>query len=211
MKNNNNYEELWIPVLIKELPKFKEEKKEQTHQKINNYLSKIGLEDIKLPDELPKESKWTKAKEIKFDPKLAGIISPIFKEIDLKYAFAKREQVERKRRLSIGKRKGLGLQIQLEEAVSALPHIDHKISQRLLKHFGSFRGIVTANREDFFEIRGVGEKIASDIIDFIYTDYNELSAEKELSGIKEELDSLRPEPQQESKKSKNEENQQENE
>ncbi|MCK4895245.1 MAG: DEAD/DEAH box helicase family protein [Candidatus Heimdallarchaeota archaeon] len=130
---------------------------------------------------------------------------------EMLYAFAKREQVERKRRLSIGKRKGLGLQIQLEEAVSALPHIDHKISRRLLKHFGSFRGIITANREDFFEIRGVGEKIASDIIDFIYADYNELEAEKELSGIKEELDSLRPESQQESKKSKNEENQQENE
>ncbi|MCK5304811.1 MAG: hypothetical protein KAJ72_06150, partial [Candidatus Heimdallarchaeota archaeon] len=130
---------------------------------------------------------------------------------EMLYAFAKREQVERKRRLSIGKRKGLGLQIQLEEAISALPHIDHKISQRLLKHFGSFRGIITANREDFFEIRGVGEKIASDIIDFIYADYNELAAEKELSGIKEELDSLRPESQQVSKKSKNEENQQENE
>ncbi len=131
---------------------------------------------------------------------------------EILYAFAKREQVERKRRVSIGKRKGLGLQIQLEEAVSALPHVDHKISQRLLKHFGTFREIITANREDFFEIKGVGEKIASDIIDFIYANYNELVTDKELSGIKEELDGLRPESQRESKESKkseNEENQQE--
>lgn len=130
---------------------------------------------------------------------------------EILYAFAKREQVERKRRVSIGKRKGLGLQIQLEEAVSALPHVDHKISRRLLKHFGSFREIITAKREDFFEIRGIGEKIASDIIDFVFADYNVLALDEELGGIKEELDSLRPEPQQKSKKPKSEVNQQENE
>ncbi|MBY9000124.1 MAG: DEAD/DEAH box helicase family protein [Candidatus Heimdallarchaeota archaeon] len=127
---------------------------------------------------------------------------------EILYAFAKREQVERKRRVSIGKRKGLGLQIQLEEAISALPHVDHKISRRLLKHFGSFREIIAANREDFFDIKGVGEKIASDIIDFIYADYNELAADTELSGIKEELDSLRSDAQSKTKKSENEENQQ---
>ena len=119
---------------------------------------------------------------------------------EILYAFAKREQVERKRRVSIGKRKGLGLQVQLEEAVSALPHIDYKISKRLLKHFGSFREIIGANRADFFEIQGVGEKIASDIIDFIYADYNELAKDEQLTGIKEELDSLRSDSKETSKK-----------
>ena len=126
---------------------------------------------------------------------------------EILFALARREQEERKRKLSIGKRKGLGLKIQLEEAISSLPHVDHKIAGRLLNHFGSIRDIVLAKREDFFAIKGIGEKIANDIIDFIYANYNEIKEGTEFDDIKEELEFLRKEVGGNSKKPKNEENQ----
>ena len=127
---------------------------------------------------------------------------------ELLYIFARREQEERKRRISIGKRKGLGLKYQLEGTVASLPHVDHKIATRLLKHFGSVQDIVTAKLEDFFEIRGIGEKIASDIIDYIYANYNEIESGEDIEGIKDQLEFLkREEKEKNTKKSKNEETQ----
>jgi Fanconi anemia group M protein len=120
---------------------------------------------------------------------------------EILFALAKREQEERKRRVSIGKRKGLGLKIQLEETISSLPHVDQKIASRLLKHFGSVREIMSANLEDYFEIKGIGEKIASDIIDYVYANYNEIETGEEIKGMKDELDFLKR--QQNNKKSKN--------
>ncbi|MFW9853147.1 MAG: ERCC4 domain-containing protein, partial [Candidatus Thorarchaeota archaeon] len=125
---------------------------------------------------------------------------------ELLYIFARREQEERKRRISIGKRKGLGLKYQLESTVASLPHVDHKIATRLLKHFGSVQDIVTAKLEDFFEIRGIGEKIASDIIDYIYANYNEIESGEDIEGIKDQLEFLKKEEKEKNiKKSKNEE------
>ncbi|MHA1953677.1 MAG: DEAD/DEAH box helicase [Candidatus Heimdallarchaeaceae archaeon] len=122
---------------------------------------------------------------------------------EILFALAKREQEERKRRVSIGKRKGLGLRIQLEETMASLPHVDQKIANRLLKHFGSVREVMTAKLEDFFEIKGIGEKIASDIIDYVYTNYNEIETGEEISGMKEELAFLKGE--QKERKSKKQE------
>jgi len=119
---------------------------------------------------------------------------------EMLFALAKREQEERKRRVSIGKRKGLGLKIQLEETIASLPHVDQKIASRLLKHFGSVREIMSAKLEDYFEIKGIGEKIASDIIDFVYANYNEIETGEEIKGIKDELDFLKK--QQNEKESK---------
>ena len=108
----------------------------------------------------------------------------------------------------IGKKKGIGLKSQLEEAIASLPHVDYKISNRMLKHFGSIKEIMNAKLEDFFEIQGVGEKIASDIIEFIYTDYNEIETGEETKGMKDELDFLKREKvKKDSKKSENEGNQ----
>ncbi len=127
---------------------------------------------------------------------------------EILFSLARREQEERKRSISIGKRKGIGLKSQLEEAIAALPHVDHKISSRLLKRFGSIKEIMNAKLEDFFEVQGVGEKIASDIIDFIYTNYNEIETGEEIKGMKEDLEFLKREKvKKEPKKSKNEENQ----
>ncbi|TFG10810.1 DEAD/DEAH box helicase [Candidatus Heimdallarchaeota archaeon] len=131
---------------------------------------------------------------------------------EILFSLARREQEERKRRISIGKRKGLGLKIQMEETIASLPHVDHKISNRLLKHFGSIKNIMTANLEDFFEVRGIGDKIATDIIDFIYSDYNEIETGEEARTMKEDLDFLRKDKRGiNSKKSENEENQPKNE
>jgi len=125
---------------------------------------------------------------------------------ELLFTLARREQEERKRRISIGKRKGLGLKIQLESTIASLPHVDHKIAGRLLKHFGSVKDIVTAKLEDFFEIRGIGEKIASDIIDYIYANYNEIESGEDIEGIKDQLEFLKKEEKErDTKKSKSEE------
>lgn len=127
---------------------------------------------------------------------------------EILFALARREQEERKRSISIGKRKGIGLKSQLEEAIASLPHVDHKISSRLLKHFGSVKEIMNAKLEDFFEVRGVGEKIASDIVDFIYTNYNEIETGEEIKGMKDELEFLKREKvKKEPKNSENGENQ----
>ncbi len=112
---------------------------------------------------------------------------------EILFALARREQEERKRSISIGKRKGIGLKSQLEEAIASLPHVDHKIASRMLKHFGSVKEIMNAKLEDFFEVRGVGEKIASDIVDFIYTNYNEIETGEEIKGMKDELELLKRE------------------
>ena len=112
---------------------------------------------------------------------------------EILFALAKREQEERKRRVSIGKRKGLGLKIQLEETIASLPHVDQKIANRLLKHFGSVREIMTAKLEDFFEIKGIGEKIASDIIDYVYAEYNEIETGEDIRGMKDQLEFLKKE------------------
>ncbi len=130
---------------------------------------------------------------------------------EILFSLARREQEERQRRISIGKRKGMGLKIQMEETIASLPHIDHKISNRLLKHFGSIKNVMTANREDFFEVRGIGEKIANDIIDYIYSNYNEIETGEEARTMKEDLDFLRKDKKDKtSKKSTNGESQQEN-
>jgi Fanconi anemia group M protein len=123
---------------------------------------------------------------------------------EILFALARREQEERKRSISIGKRKGIGLKSQLEEAIASLPHVDHKIASRMLKHFGSVKEIMNAKLEDFFEVRGVGEKIASDIVDFIYTNYNEIETGEEIKGMKDELELLKREKVR--KKPKNSEN-----
>ena len=131
---------------------------------------------------------------------------------EILYSLARREQEERQRRISIGKRKGMGLKIQMEETIASLPHVDHKISNRLLRHFGSIKNIINAKLEDFFEVRGIGEKIANDIIDYVYSDYNEIETGEEARTMKEDLDFLREDnKEKEPMKSKNEENQQERE
>jgi Fanconi anemia group M protein len=112
---------------------------------------------------------------------------------EILFSLARREQEEKKRSISISKKKGLGMKIQLEEAIASLPHVDQRIASRLLKHFGSVRGIMSAKREDFFEIKGIGEKIASDIIDFIYANYNEIEKGESIKGIKDELEFLKGE------------------
>ena len=84
----------------------------------------------------------------------------------------------------------------------------NKISSRMLKHFGSVKEIMNAKLEDFFEVRGVGEKIASDIVDFIYTNYNEIETGEEIKEMKDELEFLKREKvKKEPKKSENGENQ----
>ena len=107
---------------------------------------------------------------------------------ELIYAIAKREQIERKRKVSIGKRKGIGLKHQMEETVATLPHVDRKLAIRLLQHFKTIRNLTNAEFSEYKEIRGIGEKIAQDIIDYLYTDYTEIEKEET---IKEPIDNLR--------------------
>ena len=95
----------------------------------------------------------------------------------------------------------------MEETIASLPHIDQKISTRLLRHFGSIKKIMTANLQDFFEVRGIGEKIATDIIEYIYSDYNEIETGEESRTMKEDLEFLREAKNEKAtKKSENGEN-----
>ena len=62
-----------------------------------------------------------------------------------------------------------------------------------MNHFGSIREIISANLEDLFEIKGIGEKIANDIIDFVYANYSEIEDGEQYNSIQEKLDFLKKE------------------
>ncbi len=97
-----------------------------------------------------------------------------YETAEILYSILKREQEEKKRSISIGIKKGAGLKNQLEKTVATFPHVDYKMATRLLRKFGSLRELILARREEYKELKGIGEKIANDIIEYTYTNYNEI-------------------------------------
>jgi len=96
------------------------------------------------------------------------------------FAIIRREQMEHKRSVSIAKRKSLSIRDQLEETVATFPHINRTLARRLLQKFGSLNDLTNAKFEDLVETRGIGEKIAEDLIDYIYMDYNSTESAEDL-------------------------------
>ncbi len=79
-------------------------------------------------------------------------------------AIAKREQVTRKKSISIrGRKKARSMNDRQEFLISGLPQINTQTAKKLLKHFGSPQNIFTASLDELQKIEGVGPKTAKRI------------------------------------------------
>lgn len=80
------------------------------------------------------------------------------------YWIAKKEQLERRKEISIrvGK-KSKEMKKMQEEIVASLPGVSKIISRRLLEHFGSIEKIFSASEEELKKVQGVGKKLAKKI------------------------------------------------
>lgn len=77
---------------------------------------------------------------------------------------ARREQLEKKRGLSIhGKKSSMTLSEQQEYIVSALPEVGNAVATNLLRHFGSVERVMSAPREELLKVELVGPKTADRI------------------------------------------------
>ncbi|MHA1205049.1 MAG: DEAD/DEAH box helicase [Candidatus Heimdallarchaeaceae archaeon] len=112
---------------------------------------------------------------------------------EILYAIAKREQIERKRSISISMKKGIGLKHQLEQTLTTFPNVDYRIAKRILKKFGSLKQVVNAKREEFIEVQGIGEKIADELIEYIYSNYNEIETGEDIGETIENIEWLKKE------------------
>lgn len=76
-------------------------------------------------------------------------------------AIAKREQLDRKKSVSIrGRKKAKSLNHYQEYLVAGLPKINTQTARKLLKHFGSPEKIFAASEGELRQVDGVGPKLA---------------------------------------------------
>ncbi len=81
---------------------------------------------------------------------------------------AKREQTEEKRPVSLhGKRSHLNPNEQREYIVSAVNDIGPITAKALLRHFGSVKAVLTADKEELMRVPKVGDVTADKIIELI--------------------------------------------
>ena len=95
-------------------------------------------------------------------------------------AFAKKEQIEKKRTIKLRSEKAARNQSQvIERIVAGIPGIDLKRSQSILNHFKTLNNVFKQkNLIEFIKIEGIGKKIANDILDISHFEY-ENDEEKE--------------------------------
>ncbi len=78
------------------------------------------------------------------------------------YWIAKREQLEERRTVSIrGKKKPSTLRERQLFLIAGLPDVDKKMSERLLREFGTPEAVFNAKEEELKKVRGIGDKTAS--------------------------------------------------
>jgi Fanconi anemia group M protein len=92
---------------------------------------------------------------------------------DLLIGIANREQMERGDFAIRGTKKSLSFRDAQQFVVEGLPNVSSVLAKRLLEHFGSIKGIANASLEDLMEVKGIGKRIASKIIEVIEAEWNE--------------------------------------
>ena len=79
-------------------------------------------------------------------------------------AIAKREQITKKKSISVrGKKKARSMNHRQEMLLAGLPQINTQTARKLLKHFGSPEKIFTATTEELMKVEGLGPKMAKRI------------------------------------------------
>jgi len=83
---------------------------------------------------------------------------------EMLFSIAKREQIERRKSISVRGQKWKRSTNEIQEyIVAGLPKINRLKAKALLKHFGTPERVFTASREELMEAPGVGEKLAKKI------------------------------------------------
>ena len=83
---------------------------------------------------------------------------------EMLFIIAKREQIERKKSISLrGQKRSRSMNEIQEYLVAGLPKINRQKSKTLLKHFGTPHAIFTATEEDLMNVEGIGEKLSKKI------------------------------------------------
>ena len=83
---------------------------------------------------------------------------------------AKREQ-DTGRTYSLHAGKPVSEKEQQEFFISSIPNMGLVNARRLLEHFGSIKGVVSAGVEDFVKIEGIGKKTAERLVEFFKSEY----------------------------------------
>ena len=88
-------------------------------------------------------------------------------------AFAKKEQVEKKRKIKLRHDKATTKQSEIvERIVAGIPGIDLKRSQSILDHFKTLNNVFKQeNIDELIKIEGIGKKIANDILEISHFEY----------------------------------------
>ncbi|MFB6159352.1 MAG: DEAD/DEAH box helicase [Candidatus Nanohalobium sp.] len=87
-------------------------------------------------------------------------------------AMARREQEQKGREVQVrGTKSGMTPEETMEFIVAGIPDINTKIAERLLKEFGTVRKIFTADTEELQKVKGIGEKTAEKIQDYVTREY----------------------------------------
>ena len=91
---------------------------------------------------------------------------------DLLGVMAKREQKTDKKSIIIrGDKPQMSLIEQQRYLVEGLPNVSAVLAKRLLNHFGSIRDIANASIDELKQVHGIGEHIASDIVNLFTAEY----------------------------------------
>ncbi|MFQ5974926.1 MAG: DEAD/DEAH box helicase [Candidatus Hydrothermarchaeales archaeon] len=86
----------------------------------------------------------------------------------------KREREERKAEVQIrGERRALTLKEQQEYIISGLPNVNITLAKRLLREFGSVKGVFEASAEELEKVQGIGRKKAEEIRKVLTLKYEE--------------------------------------
>lgn len=89
---------------------------------------------------------------------------------------AYREQIKEKRDISIRtNHKTCSVPKQQEFIIAGLPHVNTKLSRRLLKEFGTVKNVFCCTEEMLKKVDGLGEKKARKIYDLLNCEYCEQS------------------------------------
>jgi Fanconi anemia group M protein len=96
------------------------------------------------------------------------------------YLIAKREQVERKRSISLHQKKPKSLWEIQEYIVSSIPWIGPALSKPLLAQFGTIRELANAEIDDLIKLENIGPEKAKSIFDVLNSKYKtDIGKEKE--------------------------------
>ncbi len=84
---------------------------------------------------------------------------------------ARREQLERRRRVVLKRAPAKSLSEDMERVLSSIPGVGPETARKLLKRFGSLIAVFNADRDQLMEVRGVGRKLADFIYGFVRRPY----------------------------------------